>query len=107
MDDKTFTLTLSEPYGLVLASLGKISSNTPFMMKKEHAEVDAFKQVPEVVGSGPFKFAKDLWVPGSKVVYLKNEAYVPRSEPASAAAGARWSRWTGWSGSTSPTPPPP
>ena len=89
VDDKTFTLTLNEPYGLVLASLGKISSNTPFMMKKEHAEVDAFEQVPEVVGSGPFKFAKDLWVPGSKVVYLKNEEYVPRSEPASAAAGGK------------------
>ena len=89
VDDGTFTLTLNEPYGLVLASLGKISSNTPFMMKKEHAEVDAFKQVPEVVGSGPFKFAKDLWVPGSKVVYLKNEDYVPRAEPASAAAGGK------------------
>ncbi len=89
VDDSTFTLTLNEPYGLVLASLGKISSNTPFMMKKEHAEVDAFEQVPEVVGSGPFKFAKDQWVPGSKVVYVKNEDYVPRSEPASAAAGGK------------------
>ena len=89
VDDKTFTLTLNEPYGLVLASLGKISSNTPFMMKKEHAEVDSSKQVPEVIGSGPFKFAKDEWVPGSKVVYVKNEDYVPRSEPASAAAGGK------------------
>ena len=69
VDDNTFTLTLNEPYGLVLASLGKISSNTPFMMKKEHAEVDAFEQVPEVIGSGPFKFVKDEWVPGSTVVY--------------------------------------
>lgn len=89
VDDRTFTLTLNEPYGLVLASLGKISSNTPFMMKKEHAEVDAFEQVPEVIGSGPFKFKKDEWVPGSKVVYVKNEDYVPRSEPASAAAGGK------------------
>ncbi len=89
VNDKTFTLTLNEPYGLVLASLGKISSNTPFMMKKEHAETDAFEQVPEVVGSGPFRFAKDLWVPGSKIVYLKNEDYVPRSEPASGAAGGK------------------
>ncbi len=89
VDDKTFTLTLKEPYGFVLDSLGKISSNTPFMMKKEHAETDAFTQVSEIVGSGPFKFSQDEWVPGSKVVYLKNEDYVPRDEPASGAAGGK------------------
>jgi peptide/nickel transport system substrate-binding protein len=89
VDDKTFTLKLKEPYGLVLDSLGKISSNTPFMMKKEYAETDAFTQVTEIVGSGPFKFVQDEWVPGSKVVYMKNEDYVPRSEPASAAAGGK------------------
>ncbi len=89
VDDKTFKLVLKEPYGLVLASLGKISSNVPFMMKKEHAETDAFTQVTEIVGSGPFKFVQDEWVPGSKVVYVKNEDYVPRDEPASAAAGGK------------------
>lgn len=89
VDDKTFTLTLTEPYGLVLDSIGKISSNTPFMMKKEHAETDPNQQVPEVVGSGPFRFVKEEWVPGAKVVYVKNEDYVPRSEPASGAAGGK------------------
>ena len=80
VNDKTFTLTLNEPYGLVLDSLGKISSNTPFMMPKRLAEVDAFEQVPEIVGSGPFKFVKDEWVPGAKIVYVKNTDYVPRSD---------------------------
>jgi peptide/nickel transport system substrate-binding protein len=89
VDDNTFTLVLKEPYGLVLDSLGKISSNTPFMMKKKYAETDAFTQVTEIVGSGPFKFVQDEWVPGSKVVYVKNEDYVPRSEPASGAAGGK------------------
>lgn len=89
VDDKTFKLVLKEPYGLVVASLGKISSNVPFMMKKEHAETDAFTQVSEIVGSGPFKFEADEWVPGSKVVYTKNEEYVPRDEPASSAAGGK------------------
>ena len=89
VDGKTFQLILKEPYGLVIDSLGKISSNTPFMMPKRLADTDAFTQVAEVVGSGPFKFVKDEWVPGSKVVYVKNEAYVPRSEPASAAAGGK------------------
>ena len=89
VDDKTFTMTLKEPYGLVLDSLGKISSNVPFMMPKRLADTDAFEQVPEIIGSGPFKFVKDEWVPGSKVVYVKNEDYVPRSEPASGAAGGK------------------
>ncbi len=89
VDDKTFKLTLSKPWGLVLPALGKMSSNVPFMMPKAMAETDAFEQVPEIIGSGPFKFVKDEWVPGSKVVYVKNEDYVPRSEPASGLAGGK------------------
>ncbi len=89
VDDKTFTLTLKEPYGLVVDSLGKISSNVPFMMPKRLAETDAFQQVAEIVGSGPFKFVKEEWVPGSKIVYVKNTDYVPRKEPASGAAGGK------------------
>ncbi|MDP6706929.1 MAG: ABC transporter substrate-binding protein [Alphaproteobacteria bacterium] len=89
VDAKTVRLTLKEPYGLVLQSLGKISSNTPFMMPKRLAEVDAFEKVPETVGSGPFRFVKDEWVPGAKVVYVKNAEYKPRSEPASYAAGGK------------------
>ncbi len=88
-DAKTIVMKLKEPYGLVLDSIGKISSNVPFMMPKALAETDPFEQVPEIVGSGPFKFSKDEWVPGSKVVYTKNEAYVPRSEPPSGAAGGK------------------
>jgi len=89
IDDNTFSLVLKEPYGLVLDSLGKISSNVPFMMPKRLADVDAFEQVGEIIGSGPFKFVKDEWVPGSKIVYEKNEDYIPRSEPASGAAGGK------------------
>ncbi len=88
-DAKTIVLKLKQPYGLVLESIGKISSNVPFMMPKRFAETDAFAQVTDMIGSGPFKFSKDEWVPGSKVVYVKNEDYVPRSEPASFAAGGK------------------
>ncbi len=88
-DDKTIRMVLSEPYGLVLASLGKISSNVPFMMPKRLAETDPFEQVPEIIGSGPFKFVVDEWVPGSKVIYVKNTDYLPRDEPPSALAGGK------------------
>ncbi len=92
IDATTFELALSAPYGLVLESLAKISSNVPFMMPERHAETDPFEQVPEVIGSGPFMFVKEEWIPGVKVVYVRNPDYVARSEPASFAAGAKIAR---------------
>ena len=89
VDDKTFKFMLSEPYGLVLESIGKISSNVPFIMPKRMAETDPNEQVSEHIGSGPFKFEADAWVPGSTVVYTKFDGYVPRSEPPSGASGAK------------------
>ncbi len=89
VDERTFTLTLKAPYGLVLESLGKISSNVPFMMPARVAETDPFSQVPEMTGSGPFIFVAEEWIPGAKVVYRKNPHYAPRSEAPSFAAGGK------------------
>lgn len=88
-DDKTIVMTLSEPYGLVLESIGKISSNVPFMMPKRIAETDPFEAITEYIGSGPFVFKEDEWVPGSKIVYEKFDDYIPREEPPSAASGGK------------------
>jgi len=88
-DDKTFVMKLGKPYGLVLESIGKISSNVPFIMPARVAATDPFEQVTDYTGSGPFVFQKDAWVPGSKVVYTKFADYVPRSEPPSAASGGK------------------
>ena len=89
LDDKTFTLALTEPYGLVLESLGKPSSNVPFIMPKRVAETPGNTQIKEFVGSGPFVFRADLWRPGEKTVYEKFKDYKPRSEPASGLAGGK------------------
>jgi peptide/nickel transport system substrate-binding protein len=88
-DDKTFVMTLASPFGLVLESIGKISSNVPFIMPERVAKTDPFEQISDHTGSGPFVFMDDLWVPGSKVVYTKFAGYMPRSEPPSAAAGGK------------------
>src|SRR5271169_1244073 len=45
VDAKTFKMKMKEPYGLVLQSLGKPSSNVPFMMPKKTAETDPFTQI--------------------------------------------------------------
>ncbi len=89
VDERTFTLTLKEPFGLVLESLGKPSSNVPFMMPERIAKTDPTQQITDTTGSGPFIFKKDEWVPGNKVVYVKNPNYVPRSEPADGLAGGK------------------
>ncbi|HIA78264.1 MAG TPA: hypothetical protein EYO05_08890 [Gammaproteobacteria bacterium] len=87
VDNKTFEITLTEPWGLLTTALGKMSSNVPFMMPAEKAYTDPFLQVPmPLIGSGPYKFVEAEWVPGAKVVYEKFADYVPRSEPASAAS---------------------
>src|SRR4051794_9165255 len=91
VDAKTFKMKMKEPYGLVLESLGKPSSNVPFMMPKKTAETDPATQikVEDVIGSGPFVFIASEWKPGEKVVFTKNAKYKPRAEPASGLAGGK------------------
>src|SRR5215208_2543112 len=88
-DAKSFALKLKEPYGLVLESIGKPSSYTPFMMPKRLAETPAGQQIKEQVGSGPFKFVQAEFQPGVKAVYEKNTDYVPRKEAPSWTSGAK------------------
>ncbi len=92
MDSPTpdsFRIFLGEACGFVLEALGKPSSNVPFIMPKRVAETDAFKQIDEHIGSGPFIFKKDEFKPGDKAVYLRNPKYQPRSEPPSGSAGGK------------------
>jgi peptide/nickel transport system substrate-binding protein len=89
VDATTFELIFKEPYGLVLESLSKVASNIPFMMPKRIAETDPYKEIQEYIGSGPYRFMREEWVPGNKVVYKKFADYIPRKEPASAFAGGK------------------
>jgi len=91
VDARTFKMKMKEPYGLVLESLGKPSSNVPFMMPKRVAETDPFTQIKaeDVIGSGPFIFLAKEWKPGEKVVFVKNPTYKPRAEPPSGLSGAK------------------
>ena len=89
IDDKTFRLTLKEPFGMVLQGLGKVTVSVCFMMREKDAMTDPNQQVKEVIGSGPFKFVKEAFQPGVTAFYVKNDAYVPRKEPASNMAGGK------------------
>jgi peptide/nickel transport system substrate-binding protein len=88
-DARTFVLVLKRPVGFVLDALGKIDSNVPFMMPERLARTDPSTAVTEMVGSGPFRFLRDQWIPGARTIYERFTDYVPRSEPPSQAAGGK------------------
>ena len=85
----TFRIFLREACGFTLEALGKPSSNVPFIMPKRIAETDAFKQIEEHIGSGPYVFKKDEFKPGDKAVYVKNAKYLPRKEAPSGTTGGK------------------
>ena len=89
VDDKTFEIKLKEPYGLLLDSIAKPSSNVPFIMPKRLAETPSTEPIPEQIGSGPFVFVQDEFQPGVKTVYEKFADYVPRDEEPSWASGGK------------------
>jgi peptide/nickel transport system substrate-binding protein len=89
IDDSSFRWALKKPYPKMLLALGKVGSPCCFVMPERIARTDPYKQIGEYVGSGPMRFAKGEWVPGSKAVFEKFTDYVPREEPASWLAGGK------------------
>jgi peptide/nickel transport system substrate-binding protein len=89
VDQRSFTINLNSPTGLMLLALGKPSSNVPFIMPKRIADTGPNDQIGEYVGSGPFVFRQEEWKPGDRAVYTRFQDYKPRSEPASGLAGGK------------------
>ncbi|MCX7380674.1 MAG: ABC transporter substrate-binding protein [Alphaproteobacteria bacterium] len=85
-DDRTLVWRLSKPFASLPYALAK-TQPSPAIMPERLALTDPYKQVPEVIGSGPFRFVADEFVTGSRAVMARNERYSPRPEPASYAAG--------------------
>jgi peptide/nickel transport system substrate-binding protein len=85
-DDRTFVFRLKKPFSSLPYALAR-TQPSPVIMPERLANTDPFKQVPEIVGSGPFRWVADEYVAGNRAVYAKNEKYNPRPEPASFCAG--------------------
>ena len=79
-DDRTIRFRLKRPFPLLPAALGKPGSSVCAMMPERLALTDPFKQITEVIGSGPFRFKPDERLSGSLTVYERNTAYVPRAD---------------------------
>jgi peptide/nickel transport system substrate-binding protein len=77
LDDKRFRIVLNQPFPMLPYALG---AQNCFIMPERMARTDAFKQISEYVGSGPFRFLKDELVSGSRAAYARFDKYVPRDE---------------------------
>jgi peptide/nickel transport system substrate-binding protein len=88
-DAKTIKLVLKQPFPLLLDVLGKPNAPLPVMMPARLAATPASQRIGDPVGSGPFRFVKDQWRPGSAMVLERNPAYVPRKEAPDFLSGGK------------------
>ena len=89
-DDKTIVLRLTRPFPLLPDALCHGGPSMCAIMPQRIAETDPFKQIAEVVGSGPFRFKVDERVQGSLFVYERFDKYKPREDgEASFTAGPK------------------
>jgi peptide/nickel transport system substrate-binding protein len=89
VDDRSFTMVLKRPFGLMTYALGSAVGQLPVIMREEDAQTDPGRPITTTVGSGPFRFVRDQWMAGQRVVYERNPDYRPRAEPADGLAGGR------------------
>lgn len=75
--DRVFAIRLSRPFPKMIEAFAKVTTSCLFVMPERLANVDPFTNISEAVGSGPYRFLRDEWVPGSTLAYVKNPDYVP------------------------------
>ncbi len=75
--DKVIRFKLNKPFPLLPNALAQVYCA---IMPERLAKTDPMKQIPEAIGSGPFKFVASERIPGQRVVFTKNPDYVPRKD---------------------------
>ena len=88
-DDRTLVFRLRQPFPFLLHALGKTQPSVPVIMPARIAATDPFKQVTEIIGSGPFRFVAGEYVPGDRAVFARHDGYRPRDDAPSSVAGAK------------------
>ena len=86
-DDKTFSIHLTDTFGLVLDTLAENAVGSAIIYTMNDCVVDPLEAADVKIGNGPMIFVE--WNPGADALYRRNEEYVPRSEPVSDYAGGK------------------
>ena len=79
-DDKTITFRLKRSFPMLPDALGKLAASICAIMPERLASADPYKQITEMVGSGPYRFKADERVQGSLFVYERFAGYQPRQD---------------------------
>ncbi len=77
VSDTVIRIRLKKPFSLVPEALAQPAC---VIMPERIAKTDANTQITDPTGSGPFRFLTSERVSGSRVVYARNDAYVPRPD---------------------------
>ncbi|MBN8903687.1 MAG: ABC transporter substrate-binding protein, partial [Rhodospirillales bacterium] len=75
--DDVIRFRLKRPFPLLPNALAQVYCA---IMPERIAKTDPMQQIPEAIGSGPFKFLANERIPGQRVVFAKNADYVPRKD---------------------------
>jgi peptide/nickel transport system substrate-binding protein len=89
IDDRSFRIRLKRPFRLLPDVIAKSGTAECFIMPERMARTDPMKPVTDSIGSGPYRFLRDEWVPGAHASWTKFDGYIPRKEPVSDIAGGR------------------
>jgi peptide/nickel transport system substrate-binding protein len=90
-DDRTIQFHLHRRFPALFDALAKPGASPCFMMPERiaHNPGDRSLGLEHMIGSGPWRFIANEYVQGSRSHYARNDAYVPRDEPAEAASGGK------------------
>jgi peptide/nickel transport system substrate-binding protein len=76
-DDRTIVFRFKQPFPKLPQALGKPGAYMPAMMPERLAQTDPYKQITEVIGSGPFRYVAAERLQGVRNVYAKFDGYAP------------------------------
>ncbi len=77
--DKTIQFRLKKPFPMIPDALGKIGAFFAIIVPEHLAQTEPTKGMPEIIGSGPYRYVAGERVAGSLNVYQKFTDYVPRN----------------------------
>ena len=89
LSDRVVEFRLKRRFPLLKTALSKPGTFTAFIMPARLIPLSGTGKMTEIVGSGPYQYRADERVIGSRVVYTRFDAYVPRKEPGNWLAGGR------------------
>lgn len=76
-DDRRLVFRLKQRFPMLKAALAQVSNSPAFIIPERLAKTDAFTQIRDTTGCGPFRFKADEFNSGSMVVYERNADYSP------------------------------